>query len=424
MVPSPIPPVLTSQRGLATMLVVGALLAGAIFSGTSASAAASSDTLSAGQTLNVNEYIQSSDGRYKAIMQGDGNFVVYGPTGARWNTGAGAARYITMQTDGNLVSYSPSGKYQFSSSTAPAPAARLVMQSDGNLVIYSRGSIALWASGSLLPDKTDTLSSGSSLNQGVALWSINGQYDAIMQGDGNFVVYGPNGPTWNTGGGAARYISMQTDGNLVSYSPSGKYQYSSSTAPSSGDRLVMQGDGNLVIYDGGGRALWSNGNHLGPATGGPSVPYGTCYQVKSRACIDDEFGYTGQRVWSYPVDAWGNNCTNYVAFRLSQNGASNPGNLGNASSWANSARAKGIRVDGIPAVGSIAQWGTKNHVAYVDWVSSDGSKIAVSESGYHLSDSVPSMSGRSVINRNGPSSKGSPDSTWPDTFIHLKDIGR
>jgi hypothetical protein len=44
---------------------------------------------------------------------------------------------------------------------------------------------------------------------------------------------------------------MQGDGNLVIYSPNGAV-WSSSTATSSGDRLVMQSDGNLVIYDGSG----------------------------------------------------------------------------------------------------------------------------------------------------------------------------
>ena len=41
-------------------------------------------------------------------------------------------------------------------------------------------------------------------------------------------------------------------------------------------------------------------------------------------CIS-QYGYTGQSVWGYPVDGGGNNCTNYAAFRLSRNGAVNPG---------------------------------------------------------------------------------------------------
>jgi cell wall-associated NlpC family hydrolase len=46
-------------------------------------------------------------------------------------------------------------------------------------------------------------------------------YEARMQGDGNFVVYGPSGPVWssNTRGSNARLV-MQSDGNLVMYGSS------------------------------------------------------------------------------------------------------------------------------------------------------------------------------------------------------------
>jgi surface antigen len=67
-------------------------------------------------------------------------------------------------------------------------------------------------------------------------------------------------------------------------------------------------------------------------------------------------GYHGQSTWGYPLDGRGHNCTNYAAYRLAQNGAANPGNLGDAYSWDNSAAAKGFPVNGTPVVGSIAQW--------------------------------------------------------------------
>ena len=155
-----------------------------------------------------------------------------------------------------------------------------------------------------------------------------------------------------------------------------------------------------------------------------SAPYSTCYATYSKSCIDDEFGYTGQRPWGYPVDNWGNNCTNYASFRLANDGVANPGNLGDAASWAANARAKGIPVDGTPTVGSIAQWVSGNHVAYVDWVSTDGNQIAVSESGYDgpqaaVPNGPPSMSGRSIINRNNTRVGSSPSYRWPDNFVHF-----
>jgi surface antigen len=152
-----------------------------------------------------------------------------------------------------------------------------------------------------------------------------------------------------------------------------------------------------------------------PATAAPDG--WTCYSQYNQACVS-QFGYTGQSTWGYPVDAWGNNCTNYAAFRLAANGATNPGNLGNADVWDDNARVKGIRVDQTPAVGSIAQWETM-HVAYVDWVSPDGNQIAISETSYDIwlnGVHYVSSSGRRVLNRGGTG--------WPSDleFIHLKDV--
>ena len=58
------------------------------------------------------------------------------------------------------------------------PGSSAVMQNDGNFVIYSPSGNALWAPGiNLIP--------GSS---------------AVMQNDGNFVIYSPTGSgLWSTG---------------------------------------------------------------------------------------------------------------------------------------------------------------------------------------------------------------------------------
>ena len=160
----------------------------------------------------------------------------------------------------------------------------------------------------------------------------------------------------------------------------------------------------------------------GLASSASAAPAGWyCYATNSQSCVS-QFGYGGQSVWGYPVDAYGNNCTNYAASRLNQNGVANPGNLGNASTWAGNAAAKGISVDHTPAVGAIAQWVSANHVAYVDWVSPDGTQIAVSESGYGAAGGYPSMTGRSVINATG-SNPSSNDPTWPSNFIHFQGSG-
>lgn len=149
----------------------------------------------------------------------------------------------------------------------------LVMQNDGNLVLYAPGDVPMWASKhGRIPS---TLQTGQELVVGQALISPEGGYRAVMQADGNFVVYGPDRSVrWasNTQGSGAR-TTIQRDGNLVTYSG---WTWASRT-PGTGNahRLVMQDDGNLVIYADWGGAIWST--KFGPtwAAKGPVFVYGT-----------------------------------------------------------------------------------------------------------------------------------------------------
>src|SRR4051794_22416389 len=94
--------------------------------------------------------------------------------------------YANQSLEKNDYLLSPSHRYQ------------LILQDDGNLVIYDRdGHSATWAS--------DT----------------NGQAvsHAVMQSDGNFVIYGFPNPIWatDTDGSGNAYVTLQDDGNLVIY---------------------------------------------------------------------------------------------------------------------------------------------------------------------------------------------------------------
>jgi hypothetical protein len=122
-------------------------------------------TLNVGAILRTNEYVVSPSKKAYAIMQDDGNLVVYRGSGPSDNQG-----YVwgSVQVGG----YAPSkGSYY------------AVMQDDGNLVVY-RGS-------------------GPSDNQGYVWGSVQdggyapskGSYYAVMQDDGNLVVYRGSGPS-------------------------------------------------------------------------------------------------------------------------------------------------------------------------------------------------------------------------------------
>lgn len=109
---------------------------------------AAADQLAAGETLLPGQKLVSADNRFIFVLQeGDGNAVIYGPSGSLWstNTAGGRSTVMAMQPDGNLVIHGPANDGVWNSGTWMHPGSRLLMQNDGNLVIYS-GWTAVWSS--------------------------------------------------------------------------------------------------------------------------------------------------------------------------------------------------------------------------------------------------------------------------------------
>ncbi|MEO7754312.1 MAG: CHAP domain-containing protein, partial [Terracoccus sp.] len=124
-----------------------------------------------------------------------------------------------------------------------------------------------------------------------------------------------------------------------------------------------------------------------------------------------EGGYKGVMYNSFWRQSTGHNCTNYVAYRLVQNGLPNtkPSSLsGNAFNWGPSFPRQ---TDSAPAVGSVAWWDTSfsstGHVAYVEKVISPD-EILISEDNWG-----GDFRWRRVTRGGG---------RWPQGFIHLKDV--
>ncbi len=106
-------------------------------------------TLYQNQTLSAGQYLLSDNSKYKLIMQGDGNLVLYSPSTYLWAswTQGHANDYALMQSDGNLVIYRQGGwPADWASGTSGNPGAYMIMQGDGNLVIYRQGGVAIWSS--------------------------------------------------------------------------------------------------------------------------------------------------------------------------------------------------------------------------------------------------------------------------------------
>jgi hypothetical protein len=96
--------------------------------------------------LGNNETLTSADGRFRLVMQADGNLVLYQYGQALWASGTNGARSARMQADGNFVLYDAANRAVWASHSAGHPGARLVLQDDGNLVVYDAYGRALWAS--------------------------------------------------------------------------------------------------------------------------------------------------------------------------------------------------------------------------------------------------------------------------------------
>lgn len=105
---------------------------------------------------------------------------------------------------------------------------------------------------------------GTTIDGGHELTSDNG-WRAVMQNDGNFVIYDTtNAAKWQSGssGHNGAVAVMQWDGNLVVYAPGGVAVWSSGTQNHHGYWAIQQDDGNLVIYGGNPQAaVWQSGTH-------------------------------------------------------------------------------------------------------------------------------------------------------------------
>ncbi len=99
------------------------------------------------QAIYKGQTLSSDDGRYRLVMQGDGNLVYYRTSdwSARWwtSTHANGGHLAVMQGDGNFVVYDAAWRAVWQTRTNGHPGAFIAAQDDGNLVVYQNGQ-ALW----------------------------------------------------------------------------------------------------------------------------------------------------------------------------------------------------------------------------------------------------------------------------------------
>jgi hypothetical protein len=245
------------------------------------------DPLESGERLLPGQSL--SAGRYRLVMQTDGNLVEYGDNAVydqSWRvywqtrTAGNPGAYVVMQTDGNLVVRAADGRPLWNSGTAGYPEARAGLVTTGFFVLYAEnigvpplpgGARPLSVGGGVTYDWR--LTAGGTMRSPDELQALSQPFELVMQGDGNLVMrtevrregyfYELLGyrPYWQSGtsGHPGAFAVMQRDGNLVVYSAGGQPLWNSETDGNPGARLDMQSDGNLVIYSPTGRVLWQTG---------------------------------------------------------------------------------------------------------------------------------------------------------------------
>jgi surface antigen len=106
------------------------------------------DELRAKEQLRAMQFLWSSDRRFELLMRKDGDLAIYDTRDGsiRWDTGTSEPNSrVVMGPGGALTVYGPKGRELWSSRTSGLPGAYAILQKDGNLVIYQKG-VARWAS--------------------------------------------------------------------------------------------------------------------------------------------------------------------------------------------------------------------------------------------------------------------------------------
>jgi len=211
------------------------------------------DTIRSGPVMHSGDSLISADGSYRLLMQANGNLSVLLTSTGRliWamQTSGHPGAWAMLQRDGNLVVHAPDGSVLKTTGTGgnPLGSYALRIREDSNLAIYTPGGNPFWLSNTTNPK----LGAGELLRARQFLRSADRRYQVVMREDGDVVLYDTSDGSidWasNTNVAGSR-LFMQPRGNMVVVGPFGRVLWSSRTVGYPGAAAVLQTDGNFVIY--------------------------------------------------------------------------------------------------------------------------------------------------------------------------------
>jgi len=243
-----------------------------------------------------NEFVESPDGRFRLIMQDDGDLSLRMGEGYAtqiWHSATTNAYKMDSQSDGNIVLYRRDGTAAWATGTNGWGGARMSLQNDGNLVVRSAdNSRLIWETRSVycLPAekgagvvKGDFGISGTKVGDRVCnneyVTSPNGKFRLKMQADGDLALYtGENFDVriWSAGQKDSYQLLRDGNGDWATFARDGGSRFRTGTSGWGGANLIVQDDGNLVVRSSDNtRLIWETRTvYCTPAEKGVGVRVG------------------------------------------------------------------------------------------------------------------------------------------------------
>ncbi|MEA2599825.1 MAG: hypothetical protein QOF89_817 [Acidobacteriota bacterium] len=197
----------------------------------------------------TNNTLQGQNIGYGYAVNGVSNWSVTGNADSSRHVGA-----VTAQCGGTPSR--PAG-YQYQAVTASTLQSEFRSAALSAVLGVSEPSILRVAQ---TPTGCSDMFTDQGLYPGQSLYSCDGRFHLVLQqSDGNLVLYQGGTPLWGSGtnGRPSAVAIMQSDGNFVIYDSTGTAIWASGTQNHPGAHLAVQNDGNVVIYSSGGTPLWA-----------------------------------------------------------------------------------------------------------------------------------------------------------------------
>ena len=168
-----------------------------------------------GTTIAAGQSITSPNGLFSLGLSASGALEETAGSRVIWSTGNSGqpGDKAVLQADGNLVLYSETGQPLWSTRTGESSGNSLWVRDDGSLAITTSAGKTLWARA---PSATN-LPVGAALTVGQALVAGSGLYQLDMQRDGNLVEYSAGRALWasRTTRDYGAFVKMYPNGLLA-----------------------------------------------------------------------------------------------------------------------------------------------------------------------------------------------------------------